>query len=271
MDMSTIIGLVLAVLALLIPMVFGDALSGIQFGQYITAEPIIIIGFGTIGAGFIANRMENMQALVKTFRKAISKGEAANGELIGRIVALAEKARREGLLSLEEEIAGINDPFLAKGMQLVIDGTDPELVRQVLEIDLSLMEKRHEDGFGTWESMGGFAPTFGIMGTVLGLVKVLSNLADPSSLGPAIATAFLATFYGISSANVFWLPVGAKLRKKSEEEVLFRQVMLDGILSIQAGDNPRIIQEKLEGFLSPSERAAAEAVITAAAGAAQAA
>ena len=270
MDLSTIIGLVLAILALLIPMGFGDALDAIKIGQYISAEPIIIIGFGTIGAGFISCKGANMRALVATFRKAIGRGETASGELIGRIVALAEKARREGLLSLEEEISQINDPFLQKGMQLVIDGTDPELVRQVLEIDLSLMEKRHEDGFGTWESMGGFAPTFGIMGTVLGLVKVLSNLSDPSSLGPAIATAFLATFYGISSANVFWLPVGAKLRKKSEEEVLFRQVMLDGILSIQAGDNPRIIQEKLEGFLSPKERAAADAAITAA-GAAQAA
>lgn len=269
MDMSTVIGLIFSILALLIPMVFGEALSSIQIGQYISGEPIIIIGFGTIGAGLIANKMESMKSLMATFKKAIGKSESASGELIGRIVQLAEKARREGLLSLEEEISAINDPFLAKGMQLVIDGTDPELVRQVLEIDLSLMEKRHEDGFGAWETMGGFAPTFGIMGTVLGLVKVLSNLSDPSSLGPSIATAFLATFYGISSANVFWLPIGAKLRKKSEEEVLFRQVMLDGILSIQAGDNPRIIQEKLEGFLSPKERAAAEAVV--AAGAAQAA
>jgi chemotaxis protein MotA len=132
------------------------------------------------------------------------------------------------------------------------------------------MEKRHDTFFGAWEGLGGFSPTFGIMGTVLGLVKVLANLSDPSSLGPAISAAFLATLYGISSANVIFLPIAAKLRKKSEEEVLYRQVMLDGILSIQAGDNPRIIQEKLTGFLSPKERAAAEAVV-AAAGAAQAA
>jgi chemotaxis protein MotA len=270
MDMSTVIGLVMALLALLIPMALGDVIDGIRIGQYISAEPVIIIGLGTIGAGLIAQPMENMKGLITTFKIAIKKGVAANGELIGRIVSLAEKARREGLLSLEEDVAQLNDPFLAKGMQLVIDGTDPELVRQVLEIDLSLMEKRHESYFGTWETLGGFAPTFGIMGTVLGLVKVLANLSDPSSLGPAISTAFLATFYGISSANAFWLPVGNKLRKKSEEEVLFRQVMLDGILSIQAGDNPRIIQEKLEGFLSPKERAAAEAMV-AAAGAAQAA
>ncbi|SRR5581483_1213372 len=269
MDSSTLIGLVLGLLALLIPMAFGEALTALRLGQYISAEPIIIIGFGTIGAGFISQPMENMKNLITTFRVSLRKGTEANGELIGRIVQLAEKARREGLLSLEEEINQINDPFLQKGMQLVIDGTDPELVRQVLEIDLNLMEKRHESNYGAWEAMGGFAPTFGIMGTVLGLVKVLSNLSDPSSLGPAIATAFLATFYGISSANVFWLPIANKLRKKTEEEVLFRQVMLDGILSIQAGDNPRIIQEKLEGFLSPKERAAAEAVV--AAGAAQAA
>lgn len=267
MDMSTIIGLILGALALLIPMNFGTQLDAIRLGQYISAEPFIIIVFGTIGAGMVANKSANMRALLTTLRKAMRKGQVADGELIARIVQLAEKARREGLLALEEDAGQIDDPFLQKGMQLVIDGTDPELVRQVLEIDLTLMEKRHEDGYSAWEQMGGFSPTFGIMGTVLGLVKVLSNLSDPSSLGPSIATAFLATFYGISLANVFWLPVGNKLRKKSEEEVLFRQVMLDGILSIQAGDNPRIIQEKLEGFLSPKERAAAEAVV--AAGAAQ--
>ena len=271
MDMSTVLGLVFASLALLIPMMFGDAIDGLRIGQYISAEPIIIIGFGTIGAGLISQPMEAMKNLITTFRISLRKAPQASGEQIATIVRLAEKARREGLLSLEEEIAQLNDPFLAKGMQLVIDGTDPELVRQVLEIDLSLMEKRHEVNYGAWEGLGGFAPTYGIMGTVLGLVKVLSNLSDPGSLGPAIATAFLATFYGISSANAFWLPIANKLRKKSEEEVLFRQVMLDGILSIQAGDNPRIIQEKLEGFLSPTERAAAEAVVAAAAGAAQAA
>jgi chemotaxis protein MotA len=263
MDMSTIIGLILGALALLIPMAFGTQLDAIRIGQFISAEPFIIIGFGTIGAGFISQPMEAMKALVQTFRIATKKNVEASGEQIARIVQLAERARREGLLSLEEHVAELNDPFLEKGMQLVIDGTDPELVRQVLEIDLSLMEKRHETFFAAWESMGGFAPTFGIMGTVLGLVKVLANLQDPSSLGPAISTAFLATFYGISSANVFWLPIGNKLRKKSEAEVLFRQVMLDGILSIQAGDNPRIIQEKLTGFLSPKERAAAEAAVAA--------
>ena len=271
MDMSTVLGLVFGALALLIPMFGASFLDAIpKIGQYINAEPFIIIGFGTIGAGLISQPMEAMKNLTKTFKVSIHKAPHASGEQIAKIVQLAEKARREGLRSLEEEISSLNDPFLQKGMQLVIDGTDPELVRQVLEIDLSLMEKRHEANFSAWEGLGGFAPTFGIMGTVLGLVKVLSNLSDPGALGPAISTAFLATFYGISSANVFWLPIASKLRKKSEEEVLFRQVMLDGILSIQAGDNPRIIQEKLTGFLSPKERAAAEAVV-AAAGAAQAA
>ncbi|MDE3075802.1 MAG: flagellar motor protein [Chloroflexota bacterium] len=251
MDSSTVIGLVLALLALLIPINLD--LGGLSHG-FISPEALIIIGFGTIGAGFISQPMDAMKNLGKLIRKSMRKSDEPNHELITRLVSLAEKARREGLLSLEEDTAQLGDPFLQKGMQLVIDGTDPELVRQVLEIDLALMEKRHETGFGAFEAMGGFAPTFGIMGTVLGLVKVLANLADPSTLGPAISTAFLATFYGISSANVFWLPIAAKLRKKSEEEARFRQVMLDGILSIQAGDNPRIIQEKLEGFLAPKER-----------------
>ncbi|HUZ77539.1 MAG TPA: flagellar motor protein [Chloroflexota bacterium] len=249
MDLSTVIGLVMGFLALLVPI----NIELPSFG-FISIEAIWIIAMGTFGAGFISQPMQNMKSFTKFFGKAMKKGDEPNAELIQRLVSLAEKARREGLLSLEEDTAQLGDPFLQKGMQLVIDGTDPELVRQVLEIDLALMEKRHEEGFGTFEALGGFAPTFGIMGTVLGLVKVLANLSDPSTLGPAISAAFLATFYGISSANVLWLPIAAKLRKKSEEESRFRQVMLDGILSIQAGDNPRIIQEKLEGFLPPKAR-----------------
>jgi chemotaxis protein MotA len=167
---------------------------------------------------------------------------------------LAEKARRQGLLALEDEAAQIENEFLRKGIMLVVDGTDPEVVRSVLEIDSAVLEERHKNGYELLDAMGGFAPTMGIIGTVMGLISVLSNLSDVSKLGPSIAVAFIATFYGVSTANLLWLPLGKKLKGKSQSEMAAREMMLEGILAIQAGDNPRIVQEKLLGYLAPHSR-----------------
>lgn len=165
------------------------------------------------------------------------------------MVEMARRARRGGVLSLEEEAQAINDPFLKKGILLVVDGTDPELVRNVLDIDLAMTEKRHSSNYSALEAMGGYAPTMGIIGTVMGLVNVLAHLEDPSKLGSAIAVAFIATFYGVASANLLWLPLASKLKKRSEDEMVLRQMMLTGILSIQAGDSPRVVEDKLKSFL----------------------
>jgi chemotaxis protein MotA len=168
---------------------------------------------------------------------------------------MAEKARREGLLSLEEETQTLSDPFLRKGISLVVDGTDPELVKDILESDLDAMEARHSRQAGLYMTMGGFAPTLGIIGTVMGLVHVLENLSDPGTLGPAISSAFIATFYGVSSANLVFLPIGNKLKRISHDEVHARTMLIEGVISIQAGDNPRVVEEKLRTFLDPAERA----------------
>ena len=169
---------------------------------------------------------------------------------------MAEKARREGLLALEDEAENVDDAFIKKGISLVVDGTDPELVKDILESDLDAMEARHTQQAGLFQNAGGFAPTLGIIGTVMGLVHVLENLSDPDSLGPAISTAFIATFYGVASANLYYLPIGNKLKQISHDEVHARTMIIEGIVSIQAGDNPRVVEEKLKTFLDPSERAA---------------
>jgi chemotaxis protein MotA len=170
------------------------------------------------------------------------------------IVSLAEQARREGLLALDAQLAEIDDDFTRKGLQLVVDGTDPELVREILDAEIDGMTTRHAAGATAFEKAGGFAPTMGIIGTVMGLVHVLQNLSNPSMLGPAISTAFIATLLGVGAANVIFLPVGARLRALSSAEAELRILTVEGILSVQAGDNPRVVGDKLRSFVAPAER-----------------
>ena len=171
------------------------------------------------------------------------------------MVRFAERARREGLLVLEEEARRIDDDFLQRGMRLAIDGTDPEMVREILSTEIHFLQARHKVGENIFTTLGGFAPTLGIIGTVMGLIHMLANLSDPAKMGPLIAGAFIATLYGVSSANLIFLPIGNKLKARSAEEVIVREVMVEGILSIQTGDNPRIVEEKLKAFLAPKMRA----------------
>jgi chemotaxis protein MotA len=188
-------------------------------------------------------------------------------DLNGRVtelVSYAEQARRDGLLALDEQLAGIEDPYTKKGLQLVVDGTDPELVADVLEAENDAMRKRHKACTQPFEKAGGYAPTLGIIGTVFGLVHVLSNLSKPETLGPSISSAFIATLIGISTANLIYLPVAARLKQLSEEELHFREMTLEGILAIQAGDNPRVVQEKLTAYVPPSMRMTEEEAAAAA-------
>ena len=209
---------------------------------------------GTFAAALISFPLASVLKLPKLFIKTTAGAMEPGPELVALFLRLAEKARRQGLLALEDEAAQIQDEFLKKGIMLVVDGTDPEVVQSVLEIDSQVLEERHKAGYEVLEAMGGFAPTMGIIGTVMGLISVLSNLSDVSKLGPSIAVAFIATFYGVSTANLVWLPLGKKLKGKSQSEVAARGMMLEGVLSIQAGDNPRIVQEKLLGYLAPNSR-----------------
>jgi chemotaxis protein MotA len=175
--------------------------------------------------------------------------------MAAELVTMADKARKEGLLSLEEEAGKVEDGFARKALMLMIDGTDPDALRSIMEIDIDSLARRHRENAKVFEMAGGLAPTLGVLGAVMGLITVLSNLGgDTAELGHGIATAFVATFYGVGFANVVCLPIAEKLKYRSAEERVVREMILEGILSIQAGDNPRIVREKLEAFLAPGQR-----------------
>lgn len=250
MDLTTILGLVIGIGALLVSVV----LEGGHLASLISVPAFVVIFGGTIGATAIGFTLEELKTVPTLMRIAFRDEKHDVGSLISTLVSFAEKARREGLLALEEDLNAIEDKFLKKGMQLVIDGTDAELVRSIMETELAFIQERHHKGASIFDAAGGYAPTMGIIGTVMGLVHVLGNLSDTESLGPAISTAFLATLYGIFSANIFFLPLAGKLKNRSAHQVLVYEVTLEGILSVQAGDNPRIVEEKLEAFLAPTKR-----------------
>jgi chemotaxis protein MotA len=255
MDLASIIGIVLCFAGILI----GFKLEGGEFSSLIQITAACIVFGGTFGAGIVSAPLHETLTLWKAVLKAFMRPHYEAGHMISKFVSYAEKVRREGLLVLEEDASQESDPFLRGGLQLVIDGNDTDLVKDILATELRYLEERHGRAAHYLESLGAFAPTFGIVGTVMGLIMVLQNLSDPSSLGHSVAVAFVATLYGVVSANAVFLPLAGKLRHASREEALMREIMIEGILSIQAGDNPRIVQEKLAAFLPPSERKLATA------------
>lgn len=250
MDLTSVIGIIFGLAAL----VGGFLLEGGHASSLLVGTAAIIVFGGTIGATVASFKMEDIKSVPALLKIVFKEQKYEINELIVMLVGFAEKARREGLLCLERETANIDDDFMRQGIQLVVDGTDPALVRDILETQIEFMDQRHKIGAGIFETAGGYAPTMGIIGTVMGLVHVLGNLSDPDSLGPSIAVAFLATLYGVASANVLWLPIGHKLKLKSKQERFMKEVALEGILSIQAGDNPSIVGEKLRAFLSAKVR-----------------
>lgn len=218
---------------------------------------MIVFG-GTIGATIVSYSVSEIKTVPQLLKVTLFQKMPDENDLIEQIVGLADKVRREGLLYLENQLPQIEDGFMRKGIQLVVDGTDPELVRQIMETEMYSIQERHQNGAGIFETAGGYAPTMGIIGTVMGLVHVLSNLESPESLGPSIALAFIATLYGVGSANVLWLPLAEKLKNLSRKEVMLRELMLEGIMSIQAGYNPILIRERLSAFLNPKNRGKSE-------------
>jgi chemotaxis protein MotA len=248
MDKGTGIGLGVALVAILGAAVVEAGSVGILFALMNLPSAMIVFG-GTLGTLLIAFPLERVTKIGKVLGVAFHMEETSERDLVNLFVKLAERARREGLLALETEAQSIEDEAIKKGVMLVVDGTDPELVREIMESDVAAMSERHEGNFAMFAAAGGFAPTMGIIGTVMGLVNVLSHLDKPDELGKSIATAFIATLYGVLSANVFWLPVGERLKQRNKEEVARRTLAVEGVLSVQAGDNPRVLREKLESFL----------------------
>jgi chemotaxis protein MotA len=252
MKAATGIGIVVAlgVIAL------GGIMEGTSPAALINIPSGMIVFGGTLGATLASMGMEKTMLIPKLYARAMNAAPPELGGKVSTIVGFADKARRDGLLALEEQIETIEDPFTRKGMQLVVDGTDPDLLRDILELDTEAMHARHKANSAVFEKAGGFAPTMGVLGTVLSLVHVLGNLSAPETLGPSISGAFIATLFGVGAANVVFLPVSTRLQSMSQEEVEERTMVTEGILAIQAGDNPRIVQEKLMSYLAPADRAA---------------
>jgi chemotaxis protein MotA len=234
-------------------------MEGGSLASMINPSAMVLVFGGTFGASMMSFPMSAITSVPQVVKHAFVSKHQDVAEVIKMLVSFAERARREGLLALEEQSKDIDDDFLKKGIQLAIDGTDPELVREIMQTDIAFLGTRHHHGANLFATMGGFAPTLGVIGTVAGLVHMLANLSDPGSMGPSIAAAFIATLYGVSSANLIFLPLSNKLKHVSAEEVLIREIMTEGILSIQAGDNPRIVEEKLKAFLAPTLRKNVEA------------
>lgn len=251
MDITVPIGLLLGFLGI----IGGQILEGGNPLFLLQPTAFIIVVGGTLGAMVFGSRSLDVINFPKHLRIVLFSPLTKPQEMIPQMVRFAEKARREGLLSLEREVTQVEDTFLKQGLQLVADGTDPEIVKSILTVQLEQQMVRHDRVAKGLEAGGGYAPTVGIIGAVLGLISVMGHLHEGvEKIGPGIAVAFVATIYGLVLANLFLFPMASKLRLRSEEEMLIREVILEGILSIQAGDNPRIIEERLKAFLSQEDR-----------------
>jgi len=249
MDIATLAGIVVVYVLVLIALIIGPGVI-----VYFDVPSLLIVVGGTTGIllmNWPLNKVLNVMTIVmKTF---LFKSENPEN-LINNLVEYSQKARRDGILALESVEDEIGDAFLKKGIRLAVDGTEPEVIKTILETELSYMEDRHKEGAAVLQTLADFAPAMGMIGTLIGLVAMLQTMNDPTTIGPAMAIALLTTFYGAIIANLFAAPLANKLRARSTEEVLLKEIMLAGIMAIQSGDNPRIVEQKLHAFLPPKLR-----------------
>lgn len=250
MDITTIIGIVIGLVLILSAMVMGGDIA-----IFLNLKAAMITIGGTVAATLIHFKIGQIMGVVKVVKNAFSDPKLNSSELIAAMVHIAERARKEGLLSLEEDLTKMGDSFLHRGMQLVIDGADPELVKEILETEKSYVAERHAIGKSIIDAMASYAPSFGMIGTLIGLVQMLRQLNDPTKIGPGMAIALLTTLYGVLIAYLLLNPLAGKLGVKSAEEVLRKEMIVEGVLAIQAGHNPRMIEEKLKSFLATEARA----------------
>lgn len=253
MDIASLLGIVLGVVMVVFGIATGETgIAGITNFVDVPSVFITIGGSlsGVIGANTVADFINGLKGITLVFKSSEEDPEAA----IKTIIDLANVARKEGLLALDEASNSIEDPFLRKGVMLVVDGIDPELVRGILETDLICIEERHKKVIALWEKWAELGPAWGMIGTLIGLINMLKKLDDPSSIGPNMAVALLTTLYGSLIANWLCNPIASKLKVKNATEIMMKEVTVEGLLSIQAGENPRVIEEKLKSFLSPKMR-----------------
>jgi chemotaxis protein MotA len=257
MDILTIVGIVLAIVAI----IGGQVLEGGHVGSIMQATAGIIVVGGTIGAVMVNYPMAVFLKAISNAKMVFFNVHVDSRATIAQIVELATLGRKQGLLALEGKLKTITDPFLRKGVQLVVDGTEAKAIREILEIEVEQFEEENNLSGKVYESLGGYSPTIGILGAVLGLIHVMENLADPSKLGSGIATAFVATIYGVGAANLFFLPMGGKIKMKTKELVHGRIMIIEGLVSLAQAENPKMIEEKLYGYLPESQRPSKEAAV----------
>lgn len=249
MDLGTVVGWVLTLVLL-----FGSMAIGVGIGPYIDIPSVMIVFGGTIGVLMVGFKMETLKGIGKFYGIAIKPPQINLAETIKKIVDYSTKARRDGILALESDVNNEPNAFLKKGLSMAVDGNEPDAIRALLEIDMDQMNARHGANIKIFEQMGGFSGAMGMIGTLIGLVAMLMNMSDPSAIGPSMAVALLTTLYGAMIGNILGSPVANILSIRNDGELLERQVILEGIMSIQAGDNPRTLESKLLSYLPPKER-----------------
>ncbi len=249
MDLATIIGLVAA-----FGLVLGSIAAGGGLAAFIDVPSLFIVLGGTVGAVLINFPLQNVTGAMKVAMNAFKFKSVKPDQIINEMVNYSNMARRDGILALEEVSGSTPDKFLAKGLQLAVDGQDTKDIEKILETEIEYIKHRHKLGADVFTAFGTFFPALGLIGTLIGLVGMLQNMDDPSSIGPNMAIALLTTFYGAVFANLVCLPIAGKLKNRDSEEVLIKELVLEGILAISAGDNPRVVEQKLHSYLSPKFR-----------------
>jgi chemotaxis protein MotA len=254
MDLATIIGLFMGIGAVLAAFL----LEGGHISALIQGPAMLLVICGTFGAALITTSFSQVLKLPKLFKIILFEKKLNPQELIDIIINLSQKSRKNGLLSLEKDLAVIDDTFLKKAIQLAIDGFETSKIRDILDIEMSYMHERHKAGSAFFQKLGGFSPTLGIIGTVLGLIHALGSMESSSNMASAIASAFIATLWGVSLANLVYLPISDKLKAKHQDEAIYLEIISEGVVSLAMGDNPRVIRMKLLSFLLPDQRSGNE-------------
>jgi len=252
MDIATLVGIVLS-----FALVFSAIMMGGSISIFINIPSVMIVVGGTLGATMINYPLPDILKVTKVVKNAFFMKKMSASELIATFVELAGIARREGILALEPKLNEMEDEFMKKGMQLSVDGLEPVAIKEILETEIDAIQDRHKLGAEIFTTMGTFAPALGMIGTLIGLVQMLQTMNDPSTIGPAMAVALLTTFYGAVMANIMFLPIAGKLKNRSSEEVMMKELMTEGVISIAKGENPRVIEQKLNAYLPPNMRQSA--------------
>lgn len=251
-DLLTPIGITVGFIMIMMAILTNAGTEG--FVSFLDGASILIVIGGVIGSILINFNLEQIKLTGRVMKESFSHNEHKLPEIISLFIRLSERARREGILALENQLSDVDDPFLKNGMLLAIDGIEPEVIHDIMNAEITAMEERHYRGRLIIEKCGEYAPAWGMIGTLVGLVLMLNNLEDPASLGPSMAVALLTTLYGTVLANLVFIPMASKLENKTEEEVFIKQIIIEGVIGVQSGQNPRILEEKLGAFLSTKSK-----------------